>query len=89
MNRLSKKRAKQNRLYLKLRKKFLEENYLCQAGLEGCRTVSSTIHHQKGRIGGELTNVENFLACCMSCHDIIHNEPKLALKNGFSKMRLI
>lgn len=89
MRRLSVKRAAQNRKYLKLRKQFLEDNPICQAGLEGCTIQATTIHHSRGRIQDRLTDVKDFLGCCMNCHGIIENEPIMAKQNGFSKSRLV
>lgn len=88
IKRRSKKRAAQNRKYLKLRAKFLEENELCQAGLEGCTIMATTIHHRRGRIQDRLTDVKDFLGCCFSCHELIEHSPEMAKEKGFSKSRL-
>lgn len=88
VKRFSKKRAKQNRLYLKLREKFLQDNPMCQVGLPGCRHTSTTVHHVAGRQGLRLIDVNNFLAACMPCHETIEHEPEMAKENGFSKSRL-
>lgn len=88
IRKLSKKRAAENRRYLKLRVEFLTEHPLCQAGLSGCRINADSIHHQRGRIGDKLTDVSNFLAVCHWCHTYIEHEPVLAREKGFSKSRL-
>lgn len=89
IKRNTKKRAAQNRLYLKLRAKFLEENELCQAGLPGCNVYANQIHHVGGRCSDKLTDVSNFLAVCPNCHDKIEHSPEMARKKGFSKSRLV
>lgn len=84
----SAKRAKQEREYLKLRTEFLNEHSLCQAKLPGICTVHSTdVHHMKGRIGSLLTDVDNFLSVCRSCHNWIELHPIEAKELGFSKNR--
>lgn len=88
IKRNTKKRAAQNRLYLKIRAKFLSENELCQAGLEGCTYFATEVHHQEGRIGERLTDVSKFLGTCHSCHQKIEHQPKMAKSKGLSKSRL-
>lgn len=88
MRRYSKKRAKQVREYSKLREKFLTENPICQAGIEGCTHQATEVHHQEGRIGERLTDVSKFLATCHNCHVVITHDPKMALEKGLSKSRL-
>lgn len=88
IRRLSKKRAAENRKYLKLRTEFLVANMVCQAGLPGCTINALFVHHQRGRIGANLTDVSNFLAVCHSCHQKIEHEPLLAKENGHSKSRI-
>lgn len=88
IKRNTKKRAAQNRLYLKLRAKFLAENELCKVGYNGCSIAASEIHHKIGRIGSRLTDVENFLPVCRNCHEAIEWDPQMAISNGFSKSKL-
>ena len=69
IKRNSDKRAKQNRLYIKLNHKFLVENPYCQIKVNGCTINATQVHHKKGRIGELLTNVKWFCATCDNCHD--------------------
>ncbi len=88
MRKLSVKREKQNKEYLKLRNVFLEENPICQAKLKGCTNEATECHHKKGRIGLLLTDLNNFLSVCHSCHSWIELNPLKAKELGFSKSRL-
>lgn len=88
IRKLSKKRANLSAQYRRRRKRFLEDNPICQAGLDGCTHHATQIHHQKGRIGMLLIDMENFLAVCHCCHQIIEHAPEMAKQNGYSKSRL-
>lgn len=71
----SKKRAKQDRKYTKLRKAFLHQFPDCQALRPGCMHEATEIHHMAGRIEDDLTDVDNFLAVCPRCHSWIETHP--------------
>lgn len=80
IRRVSKKRAKQNAEYMKLRKKYLEDHTVCQV----CNEREATqIHHKAGRRHSLLCEVEFFLAICFECHAYIHNHPEAARKEGW------
>lgn len=70
---LSDKRAIQNKAYLTLRKVYLDNNPACQINGVGCSKKAVEIHHDKGRIGKLLTDVNHFVAICRNCHNNIHN----------------
>ena len=82
------KRAKQEREYKKLAIVHLNDNPVCEAGLDCCSYNSEQIHHKKGRIGNLLTDVRYFLAVCFACPHWIELNPKEAFKRGFSVSRL-
>ena len=84
----STKRAKQEREYMKIRAKFLEENPYCQAEWMCCGLLATEIHHKKGKINDLLTDVRYFLAVCRICHQHIELHPKEAKELGFSLSRL-
>jgi hypothetical protein len=88
--RRSKKRAKQERQYLKARELYLKAHPDCQAMLEvaGCSKVATTIHHPGGRIGDDLTDPLNMIGACMECHTWIETHPKEAKAMGLSISRL-
>jgi hypothetical protein len=83
----NKKRAKQNRAYTKVKKKFLVDHPHCQAQLEGCTGQSTDLHHIGGRTGDNLLKVDDFAALCRNCHDIIHKKisAQQAKKIGMKK----
>lgn len=70
---LSDKRAIQNKAYLTLRKVYLENHKECQIKGVGCSIKAVEIHHEKGRIGKLLTDVNFFVAICRNCHKNIHD----------------
>ena len=82
-----KRLAKYGKLYTKMRKKFLEENSLCQCGEHGCTGFSTQVHHKKGR-GIWLLIVQYWLAVCSNCHKFIENNPKEAKEKGYSLNRI-
>lgn len=85
IRKISSKRAKEVRIYLKLAAEFLQENPVCHI----CAIRHSTdIHHSMGRIGSLLNNKTFWLASCRECHARCHNHPAWARLNGFSKDRL-
>lgn len=84
----SEKRRRQNILYIKKRRIFIEQNKTCQAQLVGCSGAASEIHHKKGRIGELLTDERYFLALCRSCHNYIELNPSFAKEKSFSIVRL-
>lgn len=88
MRKLSKKRAKQYRDYSKVRKEFLLENPYCQARIPGCTIEATDVHHKKGKIEGLLTDTNNFVAICRSCHSWVEEHPAKAKEMGLSKSRL-
>lgn len=88
MRKVSKKRAKENRAYTPVKKKFLTENPFCQAQLEGCTGKATDLHHAAGRTGKQLLNVTDFVALCRSCHDKMEADDKAARATGLKKTRL-
>lgn len=82
----SKKRGKQNREYLNVRKQYLINHPRCE--VKGCNHVSEHIHHKIGRIGDLLTDSSHFLAVCSNHHTQIENHPNWAKEQDYSQSRL-
>lgn len=74
INKVSKKRGKENKEYMTLRKVYLENNQYCQVKLNGCTKLSTEIHHAKKRSGFRLIDVANFVAICRNCHTKVEND---------------
>lgn len=85
---LSGKRKEDEAKYQKLRVEYLNRFPHCEPHLTGCTQFSTTIHHKAGRTGPLIYDVKHFLACCMSCHSRIENNPDMAKEMGFSVSRL-
>lgn len=88
MRLFSKKRAKENRQYLKLRAVFLLENPVCKVKGNGCKGRATEVHHAAGRIGNLLLNTDYFIQICDNCHRWVELNPKEAKLKGYSVSRL-
>jgi len=86
IKKVSEKMKQSTKLYLQVRKKYLEAFPVCE--VVGCNKEATTIHHKAGRIGALLVDSEYFLACCMSCHLRIEQNPNWAKIKGYSLNRL-
>lgn len=83
------KRIIADKKYSKLRKKFLEQNPMCQAHLPGiCSTTSTQVHHKAGRVGKLFLDITKWLAVCHHCHVWIEQHPVQAKELGYSLDRL-
>lgn len=79
MRKVSKKVAKELKVYTEVRKQFLTENPFCAI----CGAPATDVHHRRGR-GQYLNDPEWFLAVCRRCHDEkIHGDPKIAREKGY------
>lgn len=82
-------RAKQESLYNKLIKPFLnkEENLFCPVMffLEGWRLRTSEVHHIQGRKGDRLLDSSLWLAVSSEGHKWIHDNPNLSKQKGWMK----
>lgn len=67
----SKKKAKEDREYTVLRKKFLEEYPMCQASIHGYCTGKSTQVHHISKSQTNFLEVSTWLAVCQDCHNMI------------------
>lgn len=83
----SAKRAKDDRVYLKLRSEYLENNPYCQAKLSNCTYTATEIHHKHA--GADRNKYYlitlTWMGVCRNCHNEIHNNPKRAKTLGFLK----
>ena len=85
---MSKKREREQAIYLKKRKAFLAEHPICQA--DACingnwnlffRPEATEIHHRMGR-GKYLLDESTWVAVCRKNHNWIHSHPKEARQLG-------
>jgi D-alanyl-D-alanine dipeptidase len=82
---ISDKELKRLAEYRPLRDKFLKANPTCM--IHGCKG-KSTLHHAKGRIGDNLTDVSTFRNLCINHHRYAEEHPDWAKENGLSLNRL-
>jgi hypothetical protein len=96
LKQVSKKRAQENRQRSKIRAELMDRITSCQAGsiiaprdpAHRCWRTPSDIHEPLTRArGGSITDPENMVVVCRSCHDWIHRNPLLALELHLLKSR--
>lgn len=75
----SDKKIDDDKLYVKLRKKYLEEHPECEIKLFGCTYIATEIHHTESR-GIRLNKIESWLSTCPECHKFLHD--KLSAKEA-------
>ncbi len=83
LRKVSKKRAKQNREYSKLRKEFLALRPYCDIFEPCCTRKATDIHHMKHREGNLLLDSAYWLPSCRACHRFLHDNPAYARESGF------
>lgn len=83
----SEKMTEEMKKYNQERVKFLKANPVCAANLSGCKKVSTTVHHQVGRLGENLHDQKHWKALCLPCHIELHSNELLAKTTGLSKSR--
>lgn len=79
IRRVSKKRAKENALYTKVKNAYMQDHPVCEA----CQNYMSQSLHHKARRGKYLCDTRYFLACCNLCHSKIEMFPKWAREMGY------
>lgn len=83
MNPMSEKHKKTIEEYKPIRKKFLEENPVCELKLKGCTGKSECVHHVKGKVGKALyLNDEFWMASCIICNGTVETIGELAYELG-------
>ena len=86
MRKVSKKLARQNNSYSKLRKEFFKDKILCEAVIHNCTLKATDVHHMKGR-GKYHLDTSTWLAVCRRCHNWIEEHPADAKELGYSLKR--
>jgi hypothetical protein len=84
-NKISPKRAGQMAEYIKLKREYLALYPVCE--FNECDLKSVDIHHQRGREGERLTDINYFMAVCRKHHDEFTEHSKEAIENGHSLKR--
>lgn len=78
---------KTEKLYAQQRRKIVMQLLADRPICQRCSQArSEDIHELKSRArGGSITDVENLVAVCRSCHHWITTNPKLAQESGWLK----
>lgn len=84
-NKVSEHRAEELKEYSKLRAGYLAKFPFCEE--DGCTLKSSEIHHQRGREGKRLLDINYFIALCHDHHVYYTNHSKEAIEKGISVNR--
>jgi hypothetical protein len=83
IKKVSDNKAKENQVYAKLRKEYMEIHPVCEC----CKKANSTeCHHMRGR-GEYFLNPDYYLAVCEPCHRRITEDSAWAIASGFSYLR--
>jgi len=77
---VSKKQAIINIEYQKERVRYLNKHKYCEYA--GCSHSATQIHHKQGR-GNKTLDTTTWMAVCISCHNYIHANPKIAIEKGY------
>lgn len=94
LRKVSKKRAKLNREYSKIRNEWIKGKKCARCGTER----NLTVHHSKGKQGYAneekrlmdihlLVDTDYFVALCLTCHIHVEKNPNEARDNGWSVSR--
>lgn len=86
VNKVSPKRAGQVAEYVKLKREYLALYPMCE--VPDCDLRSVEIHHQRGKEGERLTDVNYFMAVCRPHHDEFTEHSKEAIEKGHSVSRI-
>lgn len=84
LRRVSKKRAKEARVYTKLRKEFLLDNPSCE--FPECWDWATDIHHSAGR-GKNYLNTSTWMGLCRKHHQYVENNKRWSRENGYITYR--
>lgn len=77
------KRARENRLYAKLRTEFLLAKVFCE--FPDCFSRATDVHHINGRAGKWLNDQRYWTGLCRKHHQFIHDHPATARGMGLLK----
>ena len=85
INRRSKKRDAEERVYLQMAKEFRERNPVCWVKGPNCTGRTTDCHHRVSRARWRAGYLEesNFVAACFRCHGHIHVNPVWATSEGW------
>ena len=74
-----------DKAYTLMRKEYLTKHPMCEMAIPGiCLGGATDVHHSEYR--GIMTLAQNtWVACCRSCHDWAHSNPKEARVLGLIK----
>lgn len=88
INKVSESKKEEDKVYVTIRKVFLNNHRVCEAKILGCLHSATEVHHKKGRVGKNYLDVHTFLALCGNCHRWIETHPEWAKEHGYSLDRL-
>jgi hypothetical protein len=84
---VSEKRKKQDAEYLKLRERFLNDNFMCQLNYSCCTTNATDVHHTFAGSNRDAFYLvqSTWKASCRACHKHLHENPAEARILGYLK----
>lgn len=84
MPKVSEKRKKDKKEYLKIVAEMLAENPLCEIKEKGCQILASGLHHQKKRSPATYLDKKFLKRACDCCQTWCEIYPVEAIKKGHS-----
>lgn len=85
--RRSKRQAKRDQAYAVVRvQALIRDGGRCQR--YGCCAEATDVHHRRGRVGADLTDLELLVSLCRACHDEVHANPAWAYRVGLMLRRV-
>lgn len=80
----SSKRQKKSSIYSVLKRKYLEDNSLCEIC---CSSYSGEIHHKFAGADRDkyMNDTSTWMALCNFCHKEVHENPRWAREMGYLK----
>jgi hypothetical protein len=84
-NKVSPKRAGQIAEYVKLKREYIALYPVCE--VPECDLKAVEIHHQRGKEGERLTDVNYFMSVCRKHHEEMTEHSKDAIDKGYSHLR--
>lgn len=88
INKVSDKQKKINAAYSVLCSQFKKDHPICQARIKCSGSLTTEVHHKRGRGKAYMLDSTTYLACCSDCHRWIEENPSQAKALGFSESRL-
>jgi hypothetical protein len=83
----SKKRVKEQKVYVEIVKDLLDKDNSCKIGAPGCTKIASGLHHLQKRSPKNWLEKSNLIPACTSCNGWLESNSKEGVRMGFVKSK--